>query len=58
MHPRGTIKAPASPHTTRMGGAYQNGHPGRSESEGAARELKNGWGSTAYSNIYLTYNIL
>ena len=30
IHPQGTIKAPASPHTTRAGGAEREGAPGQS----------------------------
>jgi len=36
MHPRGTIKAPASPHTTREGGADRDGAPRESEGERGA----------------------
>jgi len=39
MHPRGTTKAPASPHTTRAGGAERDGHLGRVKAmRGAAAE--------------------
>ncbi len=37
MHPRGTIKAPASPHTTGAGGADREGHPGRVKARGGGR---------------------
>ena len=39
MHPRGTTKAPASPHTTGAGGADWEGAPGQSEGKrGGGRE--------------------
>ena len=46
MHPRGTIKAAASPHTTRAGGADRDGHPGTVKAKGRGRraeEWKGGW---------------
>ena len=34
IHPQGSIKAPASPHTTGAGGAEWEEHPGRVERRG------------------------
>ncbi len=42
MHPQGTIKAPASPHTTRAGGAEREGHLGRVKAKGGGRRTKEG----------------
>jgi len=58
MHPRGTTTAPASPHTTRVGGADQEGHPTRVKPRGAAGKRKNEGVKTTYTNIYLIYNNL
>jgi len=44
MHPRGTAKAPASPHTTRAGGAYRDGHPGKVKPRGGGRRAKDWMG--------------
>ncbi|KAF5418937.1 MAG: hypothetical protein C5S44_12055 [Candidatus Methanocomedens sp.] len=44
IHPQGSTKAPASPHTTRAGGANRDWHLGRVEARGAAGEPKKGWG--------------
>jgi len=44
MHQRGTIKAPASPHTTRAGEADRDGHPGRVKVKGGGRRAGEGWG--------------
>jgi len=37
-------KAPASPHTTRAGGADRNGHSGRVKSRRGGRRTEEGWG--------------
>jgi len=38
MHPCGTTKAPASPTTTRAGGADRDGHLGRVKARGGGKE--------------------
>ncbi len=46
MHPRGSTKAPASPHTTSADGADREGAPGQSEGERGRRESRRrdgGW---------------
>ena len=40
MHPRGTTKAPASPHITRADGADQEGAPGWSEGKREAAGIR------------------
>ena len=45
MHPRGTIKAPASPRTTRAGGRDREGHLGRGEARGGGGRAKEGKGA-------------
>ena len=44
QHPHGTAKAPASPHTTRAGGADREGHLGRVKARGGRRESRRGDG--------------
>ncbi|MBE0525088.1 MAG: hypothetical protein IBX40_12290 [Methanosarcinales archaeon] len=47
---RNNRKAPATPHTTRAGGADRERHPGKVKARGAAGELKKEW-SAGISSI-------
>ena len=44
IHPQGTIKAPASPHTKEAGGAERDGHPGTVEARGGGGRAEEGMG--------------
>ncbi|MBC2698901.1 MAG: hypothetical protein HF974_11340 [ANME-2 cluster archaeon] len=44
IHPRGITKAPASPHTTRAGEAYREGHPSRVKARGGGGKDEEGTG--------------
>ena len=45
------IEAPASPHTTRAGGADREGHPGRVKARGGGRRAEEGMGAGVHWHL-------
>jgi len=57
MHPRGTTKAPASPHTTRTGGVRAGRAPGQSEGERGRQEYVEKTKVVTYANKFYIFVI-